>query len=128
MSAVSVPEKKAESTSSAMISPTSRPTDGESLNGRGASVACAQVIVGRGGGVSRKPTRAQVRRAFAARGGRTVRARPRARLRARRAYAEDSVFDQLTARLTEAIQRVTGRGRITEDNVRDTVRTIRMAL
>jgi signal recognition particle subunit SRP54 len=38
------------------------------------------------------------------------------------------MFDQLTARLTEAMQRVTGRGRITEDNVRDTVRTIRMAL
>jgi signal recognition particle subunit SRP54 len=38
------------------------------------------------------------------------------------------MFDQLTARLTEAIQRVTGRGRITEDNVRDTMRTIRMAL
>lgn len=38
------------------------------------------------------------------------------------------MFDQLTARLTEALQRVTGRGRITEDNVRDTTRTIRMAL
>jgi signal recognition particle subunit SRP54 len=38
------------------------------------------------------------------------------------------MFDQLTARLTEAIQKVTGRGRITEDNVRETVRTIRMAL
>ena len=38
------------------------------------------------------------------------------------------MFDQLTARLTEAIQRVTGRGRITEDNVRDTVRAIRLAL
>jgi signal recognition particle subunit SRP54 len=38
------------------------------------------------------------------------------------------MFDQLSARLTEAIQRVTGRGRITEDNVRDTVRAIRMAL
>ena len=38
------------------------------------------------------------------------------------------MFDQLTARLTEAIQHVTGRGRITEDNVRETVRTIRMAL
>jgi signal recognition particle subunit SRP54 len=38
------------------------------------------------------------------------------------------MFDQLTARLTEAIQRVTGRGRITEENVRDPVRTIRMAL
>jgi signal recognition particle subunit SRP54 len=38
------------------------------------------------------------------------------------------MFDQLSARLQEAVQRVTGRGRITEDNVRDTVRTIRMAL
>jgi signal recognition particle subunit SRP54 len=38
------------------------------------------------------------------------------------------MFDQLTARLTEALERVTGRGRITEDNVKDTVRTIRMAL
>jgi signal recognition particle subunit SRP54 len=38
------------------------------------------------------------------------------------------MFDQLTARLTEALQRVTGRGRITEENVKDTVRTIRMAL
>jgi signal recognition particle subunit SRP54 len=38
------------------------------------------------------------------------------------------MFDQLTARLTEAIQRVTGRGRISDDNVRDTVRMIRMAL
>ena len=38
------------------------------------------------------------------------------------------MFDQLTARLTDALQRVTGRGRITEENVRDTVRTIRMAL
>jgi signal recognition particle subunit SRP54 len=38
------------------------------------------------------------------------------------------MFDQLTARLTEAIQRVSGRGRITEENVRETMRTIRMAL
>ena len=38
------------------------------------------------------------------------------------------MFDQLTARLTAALQRVTGRGRITDDNVRETVRTIRMAL
>jgi signal recognition particle subunit SRP54 len=38
------------------------------------------------------------------------------------------MFDTLTERLTDAIQRVTGRGRITEDNVRDTVRQIRMAL
>ncbi|HEU4619570.1 MAG TPA: signal recognition particle receptor subunit alpha, partial [Gammaproteobacteria bacterium] len=34
----------------------------------------------------------------------------------------------MTERLSGAIQRVTGRGRITEDNVRDTVRQIRMAL
>ncbi|HVS23256.1 MAG TPA: signal recognition particle protein [Gammaproteobacteria bacterium] len=38
------------------------------------------------------------------------------------------MFDQLTARLTAALQRVTGRGRITEENVRETVRAIRMAL
>jgi signal recognition particle subunit SRP54 len=38
------------------------------------------------------------------------------------------MFDTLTGRLSDAIQRVTGRGRITEDNVRDTVRQIRMAL
>ncbi|HLF09866.1 MAG TPA: signal recognition particle receptor subunit alpha, partial [Gammaproteobacteria bacterium] len=38
------------------------------------------------------------------------------------------MFDQLTERLSQAVQRVTGRGRITEDNVRDTVRQIRMAL
>jgi signal recognition particle subunit SRP54 len=38
------------------------------------------------------------------------------------------MFDTLTERLNGAIQRVTGRGRITEENVRDTVRQIRMAL
>src|SRR5215470_4666041 len=38
------------------------------------------------------------------------------------------MFDQLTARLSAALQRVSGRGRITEENVRETVRTIRMAL
>jgi signal recognition particle subunit SRP54 len=38
------------------------------------------------------------------------------------------MFDQLTERLSQAVQRVTGRGRITEENVRDTVRQIRMAL
>ncbi|HZF28974.1 MAG TPA: signal recognition particle protein [Gammaproteobacteria bacterium] len=38
------------------------------------------------------------------------------------------MFEQLTARLGEALQRVTGRGRITEDNVRETVRAIRVAL
>ena len=34
----------------------------------------------------------------------------------------------LSERLTQAVARVTGRGRITEDNIRDTVRQIRMAL
>jgi signal recognition particle subunit SRP54 len=38
------------------------------------------------------------------------------------------MFDQLSARLTEAVRQVTGRGRITEDNVRETARAIRMAL
>ncbi len=38
------------------------------------------------------------------------------------------MFDQLTQRLSDAVQRMTGRGRITEDNVRETVREIRMAL
>jgi signal recognition particle subunit SRP54 len=37
------------------------------------------------------------------------------------------MFDQLTKRLSDAVQRLTGRGRISEDNVRDTVRQIRMA-
>ena len=38
------------------------------------------------------------------------------------------MFDQLTQRLSDAVQRMTGRGRITEDNVRETAREIRMAL
>jgi signal recognition particle subunit SRP54 len=38
------------------------------------------------------------------------------------------MFDLLTQRLNEAVRQVTGRGRITEDNVKDTVRQIRMAL
>ncbi|HEX5420759.1 MAG TPA: signal recognition particle protein [Gammaproteobacteria bacterium] len=38
------------------------------------------------------------------------------------------MFDTLSERLNGAIQRVSGRGRITEDNVRSTVRQIRMAL
>ena len=38
------------------------------------------------------------------------------------------MFETLSERLTGALQRVTGRGRITEDNIRDTVRQIRMAL
>jgi signal recognition particle subunit SRP54 len=38
------------------------------------------------------------------------------------------MFDVLTERLGGAMQRLAGRGRITEENVRDTVRRIRMAL
>ncbi|MFS8609270.1 MAG: signal recognition particle receptor subunit alpha, partial [Gammaproteobacteria bacterium] len=38
------------------------------------------------------------------------------------------MFDTLTERLNGALKKITGRGRITEDNVRDTVRQIRMAL
>jgi len=38
------------------------------------------------------------------------------------------MFESLSSRLSQAIHQVTGRGRITEDNVRDTVRQIRMAL
>jgi len=38
------------------------------------------------------------------------------------------MFANLTERLTESVRQLTGRGRITEDNVRDTVRQIRMAL
>jgi signal recognition particle subunit SRP54 len=38
------------------------------------------------------------------------------------------MFESLTERLGHAIRQMTGRGRITEDNVRDTVRQIRMAL
>jgi len=38
------------------------------------------------------------------------------------------MFQSLTERLSRAVRKVTGRGRISEDNVRDTVRQIRMAL
>jgi signal recognition particle subunit SRP54 len=38
------------------------------------------------------------------------------------------MFARLSGRLTGAVQKMTGRGRISEDNVRDTVRQIRMAL
>lgn len=38
------------------------------------------------------------------------------------------MFDTLSGRLTDAVRQLTGRGRITEKNVRDTVRQIRMAL
>ncbi|HSG66055.1 MAG TPA: signal recognition particle receptor subunit alpha, partial [Gammaproteobacteria bacterium] len=38
------------------------------------------------------------------------------------------MFQTLTERLNRAVRKLTGRGRISEDNVRDTVRQIRMAL
>ncbi|MDX1562229.1 MAG: signal recognition particle protein [Gammaproteobacteria bacterium] len=38
------------------------------------------------------------------------------------------MFASLTERLSKSVRALTGRGRITEDNVRDTVRQIRMAL
>lgn len=38
------------------------------------------------------------------------------------------MFANLTERLSSTVRQLTGRGRITEDNVRDTVRQIRMAL
>ena len=38
------------------------------------------------------------------------------------------MFDNLSARLTKAAKSLSGRGRISEDNVKDTVRQIRMAL
>ena len=42
--------------------------------------------------------------------------------------ATDRDASSLSERLSEAIARVTSRGRITEDNIRHTVRQIRMAL
>lgn len=38
------------------------------------------------------------------------------------------MFSSLTERLSHSVRKLTGRGRITEDNVRETVREIRMAL
>ena len=38
------------------------------------------------------------------------------------------MFQTLTERLSSSVRQLTGRGRITEKNVRDTVRQIRMAL
>jgi len=45
-----------------------------------------------------------------------------------RAYVNASMLRSLTERLSQVVARVTGRGRISEDNIRDTVRQIRMAL
>ena len=39
-----------------------------------------------------------------------------------------ALFENLTARLSRTVDTLRGRGRITEENIRDTMRTIRMAL
>lgn len=38
------------------------------------------------------------------------------------------MFDNLTQRLTDSLNRLRGRGRLTEDNIRDTLREVRLAL
>ncbi|MDH4275181.1 MAG: signal recognition particle receptor subunit alpha, partial [Gammaproteobacteria bacterium] len=38
------------------------------------------------------------------------------------------MFDTLTQRLTRTLQRIGGQARITEDNIKDTLREVRMAL
>jgi len=38
------------------------------------------------------------------------------------------MFDNLTDRLTKTLQNITGKGRISEDNIKDTLREVRMAL
>lgn len=38
------------------------------------------------------------------------------------------MFDNLTERLTQSLNRLRGRGRLTEDNIKDTLREVRMAL
>jgi signal recognition particle subunit SRP54 len=47
---------------------------------------------------------------------------------ARSDRAEPTMFATLTQRLSETVRQLTGRGRITEENVRETVRAIRLAL
>ena len=38
------------------------------------------------------------------------------------------MFDTLTERLTQSLRNVTGSGQLTEDNIKDTLREVRMAL
>jgi signal recognition particle subunit SRP54 len=38
------------------------------------------------------------------------------------------MFDNLTERLTQSLRNVTGSGTLTEDNIKDTLREVRMAL
>ena len=39
-----------------------------------------------------------------------------------------AMFDTLTERLTQSLRNVTGSGQLTEDNIKDTLREVRMAL
>ena len=38
------------------------------------------------------------------------------------------MFENLTERLSQTLRNVTGRGRLTEENIKDTLREVRMAL
>ena len=38
------------------------------------------------------------------------------------------MFDTLTERLTQSLRNVTGSGQLTEDNIKDTIREVSMAL
>ena len=38
------------------------------------------------------------------------------------------MFENLTDRLTKTLRNITGQGRLTEDNIKDTLREVRMAL
>ncbi|WP_313377852.1 signal recognition particle receptor subunit alpha, partial [Pantoea sp. CTOTU50773] len=38
------------------------------------------------------------------------------------------MFDNLTDRLSQSLRNISGRGRLTEDNIKDTLREVRMAL
>ena len=38
------------------------------------------------------------------------------------------MFDNLTDRLSQTLRNISGRGRLTEDNIKDTLREVRMAL
>ena len=38
------------------------------------------------------------------------------------------MFNNLSERLSESLKKISGRGRLTEDNIKDTLREVRMAL
>ena len=38
------------------------------------------------------------------------------------------MFENLSDRLTKSLKNISGRGRLTEDNIKDTLREVRMAL